>query len=66
MTTRKPTQRCPCCGGEPDEYTYQADSEDLAVGFPAEYRACEHCWCPLVEVGRGHERADWQEQEAGQ
>lgn len=52
--TRNPLRVCPACGGNPDGYRYEPDEEQVVWGYPAEFRICESCECPLVEIGAGH------------
>ena len=54
MKIRKTYKKCPVCGDKDDGYIYESDIEQKQFGYPEEYRMCQTCGCPLLEIGDGH------------
>ena len=51
---RKLLSKCPVCKSGHDGYMYEPDEEQIKWGYPAKFRLCETCACPMLEVGKGH------------
>jgi hypothetical protein len=41
-------RKCPTCKGKSDGYTYEADPEQLELGYPTTYKLCATCMTPLL------------------